>query len=72
MFPNNKSVTATVRTTMQATPMQVVFGHDAIMNLMFYSNWHLINIQKQEAINKIKLKKTSNLFYTNTNSTTRF
>ena len=40
-----------VHTTTQATPMQLVFGRDAIMNLTFDANWHLIKMEKQEAIN---------------------
>ena len=43
---------STVHTTMQATPMQLVFGRDAIMNLTFNANWHLIKQRKQELINK--------------------
>ena len=43
---------STVHTTLQATPMQLVFGHDAIMNLMFDANWQLIKQRKQNLINK--------------------
>ena len=32
---------STVHTTTQATPIQLVFGCDAIMNLTFDANWHL-------------------------------
>ena len=41
---------STVHTTMQATPMKLVFGRDAIMNLTFNANWQLIWQQKQAAI----------------------
>ena len=43
---------STVHTTMQATPMQLVFGRDAIMNLTFDANWQLIKQQKQNLIHK--------------------
>ena len=33
---------STVHTTMQATPMQLIFGCDAKTNLSFDANWHLI------------------------------
>ena len=41
-----------VHATTQATPMQLVFGCDAIMNLTFNANWQLIRQQKQAAIHK--------------------
>ena len=44
---------------MQATPMQLVFGRDAIMNLTFDANWHLIKMRKQEAINKNNAEENS-------------
>ena len=50
---------STVHTTTQATPMQLVFGHNAIMNLTFDANWHLIKMRKQEAINKNNTKDNS-------------
>ena len=50
---------STVHTTMQATPMQLVFGRDAIMNLMFDANWHLIKLRKQNAINRNDAKENS-------------
>ena len=43
---------STVHTTMQATPMQLVFGRNAIMNLTFNANWQLFKQRKQELINK--------------------
>jgi hypothetical protein len=33
---------ATYHTTLQATPAQLVFGRDAIMNTKFTANWELI------------------------------
>ena len=43
---------STVHTTTQATPMQLVFGRDAIMNLTFDANWQLTKKRKQQLINK--------------------
>ena len=63
---------STVHATMQATPMQAVFGRDAIINIMFDAKWHLIKIQKQEAINKNNAEENSNVFNTNAKSMTRF
>ena len=33
---------ATVHTTTQATPMQLVFGRDAILNVQFEADWEYI------------------------------
>jgi protein associated with RNAse G/E len=43
---------ATYHTTTQATPAQLVFGRDAILNTKFDANWKLIRERKQRAINK--------------------
>jgi len=43
---------ATYHTTTQATPSQLVFGRDAILNVKFDANWKLIRECKQRAINK--------------------
>ena len=53
------AVQSTVHTTTQVTPMQLVFGCDAIINLKFDANWHLIKMQKQETINKNNAKENS-------------
>ena len=50
---------STVHTTTQATPMQLVFGRDAIMNLTFDANWHLIKQRKQNLINQSNAKENS-------------
>ena len=42
---------ATYHTTTQATPAQLVFGRDAILNIKFDANWRLIRERKQHAIN---------------------
>ena len=38
---------STVHSTTQATPTQLVSGRDAIMNLTFSANWHLIKQRKK-------------------------
>ena len=43
---------ATYHTTTQATPSQLVFGRDAILNIKFDANWKLIRERKQRAINQ--------------------
>lgn len=44
------AVRATVHTTTKATPMQLVFGRDAIMNIQFRADWKLITDRKQKLI----------------------
>jgi hypothetical protein len=43
---------ATYHTTLQATPTQLVFGRDAILNVKFEADWNQIRNRKQEIINK--------------------
>ena len=42
---------ATYHTTTQATPMQLVFGRDAILNAKFQADWEYIKTRKQQMIN---------------------
>jgi len=44
------AVRATYNTTTQATPSQLVFGRDAILNTQFEANWKMIKQRKQERI----------------------
>ena len=53
------AIQSTVHTTTQATLMQLLFERDAIMNLMFDTNWHLIKQCKQHLINQINAKGNS-------------
>ena len=46
------AVRTTVHTTLQATPAQLVFGSDAIMNIPFEADWKIIKLRKQERIKK--------------------
>eukprot|EP00957_Ditylum_brightwellii_P150658 11471027-Ditylum_brightwellii.AAC.1 len=43
---------ATVHTTMQTTPMQLVFNRDAILNVKHEANWKYINERKEKLIKK--------------------
>jgi len=43
---------ATVHTTLKASPMQIVFGRDAMFNIPFTANWQQIKKRKQTLINK--------------------
>ena len=45
-------VRSTIHTTLQATPAQLVFGRDAILNIKFNADWNLIKQSKQTLINK--------------------
>merc|ERR1712122_112198 len=46
------AIRTTVHTTLQATPSQLVFGRDHILNIKFQANWKNICNQKQKLINK--------------------
>ena len=50
---------ATVHTTLRATPAQLVFGRDAIINQPFKPDWEAIRKRKQELINKNNAKENS-------------
>ena len=57
---------STVHTTLQATPMQLVFGRDAILNISHEANWQLIKKLKQQKIkenNERKNRKRVNHTY---------
>ena len=41
---------ATYHTTSQATPMQLVYNQDAILNVKFQANWKFIKERKQKLI----------------------
>ena len=46
----HQAVRSTVHTTTRATPTQLVFGHDAILNINFEANWQYIKERKQRLI----------------------
>jgi len=41
---------STVHTTARATPTQLVFGRDAMLNASFQADWQFIKEQKQRLI----------------------
>ena len=43
---------ATVHTTLNASPSQLVFGRDAMLNMEFHADWEYIRQRKQKRINK--------------------
>ena len=53
------AVRATYHTTTQATPTQLVFGRDAIMNIKFDANWNFIRRRKQQLIYQNNHKENS-------------
>ena len=50
---------ATYHTTLQASPSQLVFGRDAILNTKFEANWKLIKERKQRIINENNRKENA-------------
>eukprot|EP00957_Ditylum_brightwellii_P170122 12949383-Ditylum_brightwellii.AAC.1 len=58
---------ATVHTTMQATPMQLAFGKDAILNVKHEADWNYIKQRREELIRnnneqESKKRKTHNYY----------
>ena len=51
---------ATVHTTMQHTPAQLVFGQDSILNTRHKADWQLVKKRKQDEINKGNQRKNLN------------
>ena len=54
------AVRATFHTTLQATPMQLVFGRDAILNIKHVTDWEHIRQRKQERINENNKRENRN------------
>ena len=50
---------ATYHTTLKATPMQLVFGRDAIINTKFIADWEFIRQRKQRIIHQNNLRENS-------------
>ena len=46
-------------TTTQATPIQLVFGRDAMLNIQFQANWKLIKDRKQQLIKQNNKRENS-------------
>ena len=51
------AVRATYQTTLQESPMQLVFGRDAILNIKHVADWEHIRQRKQFQINDNNKKK---------------
>ena len=51
------AVRATYHTTLQASPMQLVFGRDAILNIKHVADWEHIRQRKQLRINHNKMRE---------------
>ena len=51
------AIRSTVHTTLRATPMQLVFGRDAILPIRHVADWKYIHSRKQSSINKNNLKE---------------
>ena len=51
------AVRSTVHTVTRATPMQLVFGRDAILPIRHIADWNYIHSRKQSSINKNNLKE---------------
>ena len=45
-----RGVNSTVHTTLRATPTQLVFGRDAVLNINFHADWEYIRQRKQKLI----------------------
>ena len=54
------AVRATFHTTLQASPMQLVFGRDAILNINHITDWEHINQRKQTRINENNKRENRN------------
>ena len=48
---------STIHATLGATPMQLVFVQDTILNLLHEANWQLIKLCKQELITKKQVQR---------------
>jgi transposase InsO family protein len=53
------AVRSTCSTTMRATPMQLVFGRDAVMNIQFQADWDYIRQRKQHVIHENNKKENA-------------
>ena len=47
----HRAVNSTVHTALRATPSQLAFGRDALLNISFQADWELIRQRKQRMIN---------------------
>ncbi len=60
LFATMFTVHTTFHTTLQATPMQLVFGRDTILNIKHVTDWEHIRQRKQERINENNKRENKN------------
>ena len=65
------AVRATYHTTLQAHPMKIVFGRDAILKIKHAADWEHIRQHKQLRINRNKNAKICDGITTNTRKVTK-
>ena len=53
------AVRATVHTTLQASPAQLVFGRDHMLNIPFEADWQMIRKRKQDRIRENNVRENS-------------
>ncbi len=53
------AVRATVHTTSRATPMQLVFGRDAVLNIRHLADWRYIRERKQDSIDRSNARENA-------------
>ena len=58
-FSRNDVCSLELSTTMQATPTQLVFGRDSILNTKFEANWAFIRQRKQNVIDRNNKKENA-------------
>ena len=56
------AIRATYHTTLQASPAQLVFGRDAILNVRHEANWNYIRERKQKLINQKNSRENESRF----------
>ena len=52
-------IRSTIHTTMRATPMQLVFGRDSILNVQHLADWKYIQSRKQKMIIKNNIRENA-------------
>ena len=53
------AIRSTVHTTTRATPTQLVFGRDALLNVSFEANWQYIRDRKQKLITQNNVRENA-------------
>ena len=49
-----EAIYRTHHTTLQATPGQLVFGRDMLLNLIIVADWEVIRLRKQNDVDRSK------------------